>query len=288
MAAAPASGTARVLGRLARPYDPAKATAALLGLPLRLARQLVGAVVATSDEAEDLLAAMPHVLRSLAIATTDRPERCYGELRGPILWSETMSSRSASAGDPGLFVCATTTKAYDTDENRVLKAALATVHRSARDADHASPLPLEDLVRRARRNGHHAAHILEHQTLSAVPTVRPDARQLRRTRAGSRRSTYRPALELLRRSAAPVTADHLEPFAEPGTLAQHDLLADVLDALESTRGGPLRLRVADGGLVAGEVAYDHLAGVRLGDRRVNDLEELRGLLARSSSSPTPG
>ncbi len=72
----------------------------------------------------------------MAIATTDKPERCYGELRGPVLWSETMSARSASAGDPGMFVCATTTKAYDTDENRVLKAALDVIRRAGADADH--------------------------------------------------------------------------------------------------------------------------------------------------------
>ncbi len=128
----PGTGTRAVLARLTRPYEPTRCTAALLGLPLRAARQLVGAVIATCDEAEDLLDAMPRIVRSMAIATTDRPERCHGELRGPVLWSETMSVRSATAGDPGLFVCATTTKAYDTDENRVLKAALAAVERATR------------------------------------------------------------------------------------------------------------------------------------------------------------
>jgi hypothetical protein len=274
MDATTTSGTAAVLARVGRPYEPAKLAAALLGVPLRVGRQLVGAVLATSDEAEDLLDAMPHVLRSLAIATTDRPERCYGELRGPVLWSETMSSRSASAGDPGLFVCATTTKAYDTDENRVLKAALHAVQRAARDADHHTHLPLDELVRRARHNGHHAARLIEHQTLAAVPTVRPDARQLRRTRAGSRRNTYRPALDLLRRSAEPLTAEHLTAFAEPGTLAQHDLLAEVLDTVEGVVGAPIRLRCVADGLTGGGVSYDHLAGVRVGTHPVGGTADL--------------
>ena len=62
---------------------------------------------------------MPTTLRSLAIATTDRPERCYGEVRGPDPWGETISARPSRPGTQGMFVCATTTKAYDTDENRV-------------------------------------------------------------------------------------------------------------------------------------------------------------------------
>ena len=166
-------GLALVLERLARPYDPERVTAALLGLPNRVARQLVGAVLATSDEAEDLLEAMPAIVRSMAIATTDRAERCMGELRGPVLWAETMSARSASAGDPGLFVCATTTKAYDTDENRVLKAALDAIRRAARNAEHGMDSHADDVVRRARHNGQHSAHLMEHQTLAQVPVVRP-------------------------------------------------------------------------------------------------------------------
>ena len=152
---------------------PSSVTAALLGLPNRVARQLVGAVLATSDEAEDLLEAMPAIVRSMAIATTDRAERCMGELRGPVLWAETMSARSASAGDPGLFVCATTTKAYDTDENRVLKAALDAIRRAARNAEHGMDSHADDVVRRARHNGQHSAHLMEHQTLAQVPVVRP-------------------------------------------------------------------------------------------------------------------
>ena len=106
------------------------------------------------------------------------PERCYGELRGPVLWSETMSARSASAGDPGLFVCATTTKAYDTDENRVLKAALDAIRRAGVDAVHGSDTWHDDVARRARHNGNRASHLLEHRTLSGVPVTRVSGRAM--------------------------------------------------------------------------------------------------------------
>lgn len=256
----PGGGLALVFDRLARPYDPEKVAAALLGLPSRVTRQLVGAVLATSDEAEDLLEAMPMIVRSMAIATTDRPERCHGELRGPVLWAETMSARSASAGDPGLFVCATTTKAYDTDENRVLKAALDTVHRAARHAEHGMDTHTDEVVRRARHNGQHAARLLEHQTLTMVPVVRPTARALRRTRAGSRRHTYRPALAVLRRAAEPMGADHLVALADERTRAQHDLLAATLERIETVTGTSVLLRSDRGAISGGPLTYHHPGG----------------------------
>lgn len=269
-------GIAVLLEWLARPYDPERITSALLGLPPRVARQLVGAVLATSDEAEDLLDAMPRIVRGMAIATTDRPERCFGEIRGPVLWSETMSARSASAGDPGLFVCATTTKAYDTDENRVLKAALDHVRQSGRRAEHGMDGYSDDVVRRARHNGQVAARLLDHQTLAQVPVTRPSGRQLRRTRAGSRRHTYQPALALLRRAAEPLGAAHLDAFADERTRAQHDLLAATLQHLEDVTGTSPVLRSDHGGLSAGPLTYHHPG--RRGDRGQLDGIRIDGVL----------
>ena len=253
----PDAGAGAVLRQLGRPYDPPRAVAAMLGLPRRLARQLVGVVLATSSEVEDLLDAMPRILRSLAIATTDRPERCYGELRGPVLWSETMSARSASAGDPGLFVCATTTRAYDTDENRVLKSALDVVLAAGRAAGHPYEQIVEDVIKRARHNGQQAARLMEHQTLASVPVARLSGRALRRTRAGSRRTTYQPALAVLHRADEPLFAEHLLAFADARTRAQHDLLAATLARMEAVTGTPPILRVARGSLVAGPLSYHH-------------------------------
>lgn len=259
-AATSASPTGLLLRRLARPYDPVRAINALLGLAPRTARQLAGAVLATSDEADHLLESMPRIVRSLAIATTDRPTRCYGELRGPVLWSETMSARSASAGDPGLYVCATTTKAYDTDANRVLKAALNAIRRAGHDAE-GHGTALDAVAKQARINAARAARFLEHQTLYAVPVTRITGRSMKRTRAGSRRSTYRPALDLLRRAGDPLQSMHLEVIADEATLADHALLSSVLLATEARSGALPPLRTASGSLVAGPVRYRHPAGV---------------------------
>ena len=281
----PGAGLVVLLEWLARPYDPDKITAALLGLPMKRSRQLVGAALATSDEAEELLEAMPRIVRSMAIATTDQPERCFGEIRGPVLWGETMSARSSSAGDPGVFVCATTTKAYDTDENRVLKAALAVVHRAGRHAEVGMDGYSDAVVKHARHNGQVAGRLLEHQTLAQVPVVRPTGRALRRTRAGSRRHTYWPALTLLRRAGEPLQAAQLHAFADERTQAQHDLLAATLHHLEDVTGGSPVLRSDRGGLTAGPVSYhhpgrrgdaDHLDGITIGDVLLDVPDPLHG------------
>jgi len=276
------SRTAVVLRHLVQPHDPVRVTSALLGLPTRLSRHLVGTWLATSPEAEALLAAMPQIVRSLAIATTDRPERCYGELRGPVLWSETMSARSASAGDPGLFVCATTTKAYDTDENRVLKAALAAIARAGAEVDAGTAVeggPLVNDARQARHNGLQANHLLEHRTLADVPVTAIRGRALQRTRAGSRRGTYEPAVALLRRVGHPWPDGALEALASDATRAQIGLLASTLEQA-SGAGVRLTLRTSHGQLVAGPVVYDHLTGVTVDGEPVRDDAAAARMLAR--------
>jgi len=277
--------TATVLAHLARPYDAAKVASTLLGLPGRVARQLVGVSVATSPEADRLIEAMPLIVRSMAIATTDRPERCFGELRGPVLWSETMSARSASAGDPGLFVCATTTKAYDTDENRVLKAALHAIRKAGLDAEVGGAAEEAERVKRARHNGQRAYHLIEHRTLADVPVTRITGRALRRTRAGSRRATYQPAVAVLLRASDPLRAEDLDHATDDATRGQMALLGAVVSAADE-RGVAVSLRTSHGQLVGGPVAYDHLAGVTVGGRLVTSVAEVVPALERAAIRAT--
>ncbi len=279
----------RIQSRLVRPFSPVGLVQALTGVPSRIARQVVSAHLAASTEAEALLEAMPHIVRSLAIATTDHPARCHGEVRGPVLWSETMSARAASAGDPGLFVCATTAKAFDTDENRVLKAALAAISRAGRDCEvpgRELAVP-EELRRRARLNSNRADHFLGHRTLSDVPAAKVRARSLTRTRAGHRRGTYRPAVDLLDRAGRPVDGAALDPIIDPLSRPMLELFADVLDALDERAGAPMPLRSTHGRLVAGPVSYEPLAGVGVGRARVRDLPAALAQLRRSPLDAAP-
>ncbi len=276
----PGTGTARVMARVLRPYDAARVAAALLGFPLSAARELVGGSLATADEAEDLLDAMPRIFRSMAVATTDRPQRCHGELRGPVLWSETMSARSASAGDPGLFVCATTSRAYDTVENRLLKAALALIERAGRDARFGASSAGEPVVRRARHNQMRARRYLEHQTLSGVPLVRITGREMRRTRAGHRRHSYEPAITMLLRAREPVQAPYLEAYTPQPLAHQHDLLAAALHALDQATTELVPLRSTGQALACGPIRFAYLDGVTIGDTTVRGAPDIDAAISR--------
>jgi hypothetical protein len=251
-------GLRAVWARLARPFDTAVVVEAMLGLPLRATRQMVGAVLATCAEAETLLDGMPITLRSLAISTTDKAERCYGEVRGPVLWSETVAARRASAGDQGVFVCATPAKAYDTDENRVLVAALLALRKAGHDVESMDAQNYDDeMLRRARHNAGRAVRFLEHRALSSVTKGRPTGRAMRRTRAGTRRSTYRAAVNMVDRTRDPIDVDELEGFCDAHTSAQLDMLAALASGLDAS-GVPVGpFRAVGGALEAGPVVFRH-------------------------------
>ncbi len=255
-----------IWNRLSRPFDVVRTVSALAGLPANEIAQMVGASVATSAEAESLLDAMPKTVRSLATSLQTQTERCLGNLRGPVLWSETMSARASSFGDEGLFVCKTPSRAYDIDENRVLVAALIAIRDSAFVAEHNNERALDDpLLRAARRNGNEANRFIEHPSLTRVTRERPNARAIKRTRSGKHRKSYQPALDMLERMSLPLDSSDVRALCDERTAAQHRVLVGLIERLE--RHGGTRLppfRVERGALFSGPVQYYH--GRRLGDR----------------------
>jgi len=255
-----------IWNRLSRPFDTARTVSALVGLPANEMVQMVGARVATSPEAERLLETMPTVMRALATSLQTQAERCLGSLRGPVLWSETMSARASSFGDEGLFVCKTPSRAYDIPENRVLVAALMIVRDAASEAEHNNERALDDpLLRAARRNGNEANRFGQHPSLARVARERPNGRAIKRTRSGKHRRSYQPALDMLTRQANPLDANDVWALCDERTRAQHRVLVGVMERLERHSGTRLPpLRVERGALFAGPVQYYH--GRRLGDR----------------------
>jgi hypothetical protein len=272
----------RIWTRLARPFDPARAAEALLGRSHASVRALAGYLHATSPEVVALLFHMPMVLRSLGVATTNRAQRCHGEIRGPVQWSETMSARGATAGASDLYVCTTTDRAYDTPENRILVAALRSIVDAERAIERATsdsqPAPSgPDLARHARRNSALAVRYLDHRALSGVQQRKPTPKAVARVRAGKRARTYLPALAVLDRDGGSIDPLLVESLTDAHTRADHATLADVLDALER-RGHPVSLHAQRGMLAGGPVSYVHpnhpsrpsAPGIHIGDLVLDD------------------
>jgi len=291
--------------RLGRPFATVPTVAALLGLPSLAVSQVVGSTMAGGPEARALLAMMPATVRSLATSLKSHHQRCVGELRGPVIWSETMSARASSFGDPDLFICATPTRAYDIDENQVLVAALKIVADAGKDAVDRAPTPVVDpVLDAARRAGAEASRWMEHPSLTNVSRQRPGARAVRRTRSGKHQRSYGPALAVLDRASEPLTVADVDAWRDARTRAQHAVLMGLVERLE--RGGRQLpdFRVERGALLAGPMQYRH--NRRLGDRetvagitigrllvdvpsRLHDPDRARAdaeLAARSAGRPT--
>lgn len=258
-----------IWARMARPLNTVPAVSALLGMRMGEVRQMVGATVAGSDAAEHLLDLMPRLLRTLSVSTTTIPQRCIGEIRGPVLWSETMSARSATAGDPGIFVCSKPSRAYDTPDNQVLVSALDAIRRAGVDVDRAGAEHFdEDLLRRARVNASRAVRYFEHRSLVSIQLHRPNRRTIQRARAG-RRPSFEPAMAMLETAYEPVEVADLRRLCDAHTTSQHDLLQAVVRDLEN-RGLKLpHFHIDKGVLRTGPLSYRHT--------KVSDTDEVRGV-----------
>jgi hypothetical protein len=266
VARSPDRDFAELYARLARPFDVVTTMAALVGLSAVAVGQVVGAAMAGGPEAQALLSAMPATVRSLATSMQTHNERCIGELRGPVMWSETMSARASSFGDRDLFVCATPTRAYDIDENQVLVAALKLVADGGKAATEKVPAPVSDpMLDAARQAGQEAARWLDHPSLANVSRQRPRARALRRTRSGKHRATYGPALAVLDRAGEPLTVGDVDVWRDQRTRAQHHVLIQIVHRLEAGGRRLPDFRVERGAVFAGPVQYHHSR--RLGDHQ---------------------
>ncbi len=271
--AAGLDATEELWRRLARPFDTATTVDALLGLSPDVVEQLVGVLVATCDEAELLLDEMPKTLRRLKTSVGANNERCLSELRGPIQWSETFAAQASSLGNRDVYVCASTRRAYDIEENQVLVGALRAVACAGTGVDSVGEDSYEDEgLRRARHNAKLARRYLDHRMLEAVRVDgRPSARAIKRTRSGKTRASYRPALAMLERVTEPLSLDDLSPYCDRRTRVQHGVLLGVVEELESRGMRVPSLRAEAGSLFAGPVEYIH-------PRRRGDRTRLHGIL----------
>ena len=260
-----ADATAGLWRRLARPFDLANMADTLLGLHPRVIDALGAVKLCLAPEAADLLAGLPGLSRSLDTSVYSQAVRSRGEVRGPILWSETLSARASSFGDEDLFVCSAARRAYDTPSNRVLVAALTALSSTTKAIDSGpEQWAGDERVATARSVARDAHRFLDHPSLSGVDRGRITARDIKRIRGGKSALRYAPAIALLEVSSERLSPDDLVVLCDQRTRLQHWVLLALVQALE-IRGMHLpEFRAEGGALVAGPLTYIHPRHARSG------------------------
>ena len=254
---APDGATARLWRRRARGSHAIAYAAALIGDDIATLTDAVSISLAASEEASRLLDGMELRIRTLPTTVETHPERCIYSVRGPILWSETLTARSSAAGED-VFVCSTTARSFDTVENRILASALDAIARAGR----ALRGPTGDKVKgteaeRIAGIAAEAASWRAHPRLEGVKGGRLSSRDMARLRGGHRMSRMAPVLAVRARVAEPFVAEDLEGLADPWTRAYHRHVVTVLDALTRRVQLPADSSCSDGGIWSGVASWRH-------------------------------
>lgn len=253
-----ADATAELWRRRSRRAPALPAAAALTGVDVATLADATAISLAASAEASDLLDGMEVRVRSLKTTVATTAERCVSSVRGPVLWSETITARANALGNEDVFVCATAARSFDTVENRVLVAALegiARAGRALRGPTGEMVAPAE--VDRIRAVAGEADRWRHHPRLADVPAARTSGRDMARIRGGHRLARMGPVLAVRRRLAEPFVPEDVAGLSDRVTRDYHRFVLRVLDAVTERAGRGRSLTVSDGGLWAGVFAFRH-------------------------------
>lgn len=254
------SPTAELWRRRTRLSPAIGSAAALLGIDSVALSDATAISLAASDEAAQLLDGMELRLRTLNTTVATSAERCVFSVRGPVLWSETITARANALGNEDVFVCMTTSRSFNTVENQILAAALeaiARAERALRGPTGAMVDPGE--VDRIARVAADARRWRDNPRLADVVVGRIGSRSFARMRGGHRMARMAPVLAIRNRVNEPFVAEDVAGLADPHTRAYHGFVLQVLDAVGTVGGRPPHLTLSDGGLWSGPLMFRHPA-----------------------------
>lgn len=240
----PEAPTSQLWRSRARTAPAVPFASALIGMDVPTLYDAVSIRLAASDEAATLLDGMEVRVRTLPSTVGAVPERCVNSVRGPILWGETLTARANSFGNDDVFVCSTSSRSFDTVENRVLVAALESVARAERAmrgplGERVAPRDADRIARAATE----ARHWRRHPRLASVKGSRLGGRDLARLRGGHRLARMKAVIAIRDRVAEPFTAEDVMGLADVSTLVYHGFVTSVFR------------RLVERGLVEGATTY---------------------------------
>jgi len=243
------------LWRRRSPRSPAVPSAtALTGVETSTLSDATSIALAASDEARALLDGMEVRIRTLPTTVATSSERCVSSVRGPIMWSETLTARANALGNDDVFVCMTTSRSFDTIENRLLVDALNSIAVAARalrgpTGERVDP----DEAARIEAIAIEAAGWRGDSRFADVTTRRLTGRAAAHVRGGHRRAWMEPIHAVRSRAREPFWPEDVVGLCDEWTAALHRTVVQVLDALDR----PHLMTLSDGGLWSGPVSFRH-------------------------------
>ncbi len=236
---------------------PAVAAAhAFTGLPAAMLEQASRISFAASAEFEALLTAMGAMVRELPSVLVGDSQRCVHEVRGPVIWSETIAARGNSFGDDDVFVCSTVRRSYDCVENQLLcwllqRAGLAIKASRSAMGVHLDP----GERRRIEESAAEARRWRAVPRLRGVTPRRPTHRETARLRSPLRDNANTTLLvDALGRAQQPFSGSDVRALCDAATLRGH---ARFLSEVRMRAGDDYLVRCPNGAITAGGIAWSH-------------------------------
>jgi hypothetical protein len=250
--------TSELWGRRSRGNHAIHYAAALIGGEVGSLTDAVSISIAASAEAADLLDGMELRIRTLPTTVDTTAERCVFSVRGPILWSETITARANALGNEDVFVCSTTRRSFDTVENRILAGALDSIARAERALRGPTGAKVPSVeAERIAEVAREAGSWRRHPRLSGLQGGRLSGREMARLRGGHRIARMAAVLAIRERAAEPFVGEDLLGLSDVWTRRYHEFVLQVLDVLGRSVPLPRSLTVSDGGLWCGPVSWCH-------------------------------
>ncbi|MGI9577095.1 MAG: hypothetical protein ACR2OH_02725 [Microthrixaceae bacterium] len=284
------SATSVLWDRRDRRVPAVAAAAALTGVSATLLRDAAKVSFTASVECEAILSSMTERERSLPMQLDSVLERCVHEVRGPVIWSETMTARANAFGDEDVFVCATVRKGYDAPQNQLLVWILSEAAHSFK----AVRGPLGEFMvagdrRRVEEMAINARKWRQSSRLSSVAPRRPGTREMQRMRTGRHGEQVEPLLTARRRLLQPFSAQDIEDLTDERTTILHTGVLEVFDAVSEAVGLEMVVEFDSGAMRVGPVAFRHPeslgtapAGLSVSGQRVDDLDQAIHLARRAN------
>ena len=270
--------------RLWAAFDPATPQKTILpllcGVPPQLTDNVMLVGAARSRPVVKLMTRPGDLMRSLAHQTTAYNERCVGHVRGPILWSETITAWSSGVGVDDVFICTSPRRDFDVPENRLFAWVLKRLVIAGRTArgEAADWFPA-DVVEKVREQSWAAQKLLEHRSLRGVSVRRPTGREMQSVRKSRHVGTYEPVLRAAARFGHPFEAQEVPGLVGQATIEHHRVLLAIADRLRARGLAVPQMTVRGDFVASGSLRYRNpdiyvdrrisgLNGMFLGDVRL--------------------